>query len=622
MLFFDIETDGLLPFLTRVHCIVIYDDELGHFSIYDRDHLPIEEGVQRLQDAEAICGHNIIDFDIPALKKLYPWFTPRGLTASFRADGSAGTHDTLVYVRLLFPNIADSDFARFRSGRLPGKLIGSHSLKAWGYRLGVLKGEFGEETDWQSWTPEMTEYCVQDVQVLRAIWKHCQEYIEKDPCDYTSALEVEHKTQHILGRQQRRGFWFDVEAAQRFHIRLVGVRDKLLRWLRTNIAPFYMPDGAKAEFTPKVDNKRYHYKAGAPLTKLRFVEFDPNSSKHIAWVLIHRFGWEPTEFTEKTGEPKTDEDSLKGLPWTEAKVILKYQMVQKRIGQLAEGEQAWLLNYNEETHCIHGQVNTMGAVTYRMTHYKPNMAQIPNGHSPLGKTCRGFFKARPGYVLVGCDAEGLEARGISHFLAFYDGGAYAHAVVNGDKKKGTDVHTMNMKAIEAASRDNAKTWFYAWMYGAGDEKLGKILGKDKAAGGKSKRLFLERIPAFKHLTKAVQNRVRNQKYLKGIDGRKLHVRAAYSALNTLNQSLGGVTMKYALVILDDTLQQTHRLTPGDDYEFVGNIHDEWQIEARPDIAELVGKEAADAIRKAGELLGLRCALAGDYSIGSSWAETH
>lgn len=161
MLIFDLESNGLLEQLDRIHCLAIYDKVSDTIHLFDPDNKPIEQGIQMLQDADEICGHNILLFDIPAIKKVYPWFQPKG-----------DVRDTLVQTRFVYSDIKLGDYARFRQGKLPGGLIGSHALKAWGYRLGEYKGDFAETTDWEIWTPEMSSYCVQDVKVTWKLVEH------------------------------------------------------------------------------------------------------------------------------------------------------------------------------------------------------------------------------------------------------------------------------------------------------------------------------------------------------------------------------------------------------------------------------------------------------------------
>jgi len=629
MLFFDIETDGLLDDVSKMHVLSIYDGHQNKFFRFDpASTLPFGVGLKMLADADEICGHNIIGYDIPALKKLFPGWEPRGVV-----------HDTLVYARVLWPDIRTSDFGRVQQKRLPGKLIGSHSLKAWGYRLGVFKGKFAEETDWKTWTPEMSTYCDQDVRVTIRLW----EAIQKKGCPEETRV-LEHAVAEIIQRQQRHGFLFNAPACHQLYLELLDKRETLRREMCATFPPFYKMRGTKT-FTPKRDNAQLGYVADCEMTKIELTEFNPGSSQHIYSMLIRKYGWKPNEFTKKsyapqwirhlfpdvpTGErapePVINEDILKSLDYPEAKPLAEFMMLDKRIGQMAEGNQAWLKVFNPTDQRIHGAVNPNGAVTTRMTHFYPNMAQVPAARAPYGKECRSFFFVKVGKKLVGCDASGLEARCLAHFMAKYDGGEYAKIVVEGNSKDGTDVHSINAKRT-GLSRDDAKTFFYAFMYGAGDQKLGSITKPfaspeaQRVEGAKLRKKFMKALPALAKLTDAVKAKVKAQGWLRAIDGRKLFSRSEHSALNLLLQSAGALIMKKALVLCDAEMQRRGYI-PGVHYEFVVNVHDEWQAEVDTDVSEEFGRVSEDAIRLAGEHFGWRCPLGGEAKIGDNWYETH
>lgn len=583
----------------------------------------IEQGLRYLMESkEPIVAHNGIKFDIPALQKVYPWFHVE----------NSRLVDTLVMSRLMFTNLFDTDPKLIQRGQLKPKNIGKHSLEAWGERVGIHK--IGYEGGFEAWSQEMEDYCVGDVETLEAVYNHFQskDYPER-------SLKLEHAVALILARQERRGFHFDVKAAVELYATLSKERMIIEKKLRETFLPFYLRDGK--EFIPKADNKRLGYVKDAPVTKVKLTEFNPGSRDHISGRLKILRGWRPEEFTND-GKPKVDDLVLGQLPYPEAKLLATYMMLNKRIGQVAEGEQAWLKA--ERNGFIHGGVVTNGAVTGRMTHSNPNMAQVPATYSPYGAECRALFKPRPGYVLVGADASALELRCLAGYMAAYDDGEYIKVVINGRKEDGTEIHSVNRKALGIESRDVAKTWIYAYLYGAGDEKLGTVLGypkgdKARKAGKESRAKFLEAIPAMAKLVSRVKAKVEPQStkwvngqkittknpgfvgYLKGLDGRLLHVRSAHAALNTLLQSAGAVIMKQALVCLDENLQ-VHGLVPGVDYEFVANVHDEFQIEVLPEYAEFVGQSCQQALAEAGERLNFACPITGEYVIGNSWKETH
>lgn len=649
MILFDLESDGLLDELTVIHTLHAYNTETGEFLRFNNgffaDGAPaprdgsIEDSIKLLAEADAICGHNIISFDVPAIKKLYPDFEPRGVL-----------HDTLIYSRYLYPHMTDVDMEGMRKGRRPrdfGKLIGSHNLKGWGIRLGEHKGDYSG--GWSDFTQDMEDYAYQDIVVTRKLW----EFLSAK--DYSKeAVRLEHDTAILIHMQERFGFMFDGERAVELERVLRGRKAELEDHLRSIFPPWEEPvrkGGKPYVFMPKRDNAKLGYVAGVGVPKFKTVSFNPGSRDHIANRLTALYGWQPVEFTE-TGKPKIDETTLGGLDFPEAKMLVEYLTVDKRLGQLAEGSQAWLKRVGQDGR-IHGRVNTLGAVTRRMTHSYPNMAQVPAVRAPYGKECRSLFRVADGSKLVGCDAEGLELRMLAHYMARFDGGAYVKTVVEGSKDEGTDVHTVNQRFIGLNSRDSAKTWIYAYLYGAGNLKLGSIIYDDytdrqrekfhgkyppgqlreKALvrlGTKARRSVEEGLPALGQLQTKVKT-LAARKYLKTVDGGRLRVRSAHAALNTLLQGGGAVVMKKAAVILMETLladgwvpdmvtgqfcRDNSRLG------FVANIHDEYQIEVDEDLAEEIGLKAADAIRLAGEAFNLRCPLAGAYQIGDNWADSH
>lgn len=647
MLVFDIETDGLLDTLTHIKCINMIDRETGaemrftdaEFYRDDKtgelttERTPrtgtIADGISVLEQADCIVGHNAIEFDVPAIQMVYPEFSPQRVL------------DTKILSRLIWTDLRDRDVINIKKRKYPSdflpKWIGSHSLRPWGVRLGFRKDDYDPTVHgwtWQTYpfTKEVDDYCMQDVRVTVRLMERIEEK-EYSP----EAIELEHAVAEIIFLQQQAGFAFDTEAARRLTASLQVRRLELETQARSAFEPWLVPHGPV--FTPKRDNRVLGYTAGASVQRLKLVEFNPGSRDHVASRLRVVRGWEPLEFTTE-GKPKVDEAVLSALPYPEAKLLSEYFAVQKRLGQLAEGKEAWLKAVKDDGR-IHGSVNTNGAVTGRMTHYGPNVAQADKDPA-----MRSLWIARsPEWRLVGCDAEGLELRMLGHFMAKWDGGAFIDAVVNGRKEDGTDVHSMNMRLAGFRSRDSAKTLIYALIYGAGDYKLGTIalddfddakrdrfnakysVGSDarRAAvtrlGRALRAKIMEGLPALASLTDAVKAAARSRGYLLGLDGRHLHVRAEHSALNTLLQSGGALVMKKALVILRDRLTAAG-LVHGPDYVFVANIHDEFQIEARAEHAEDIGRLAADSIAAAGQAFRLKCPMAGAFAVGRSWAETH
>lgn len=491
-MWFDLETNGLLDEVSVVHSLVIQEGETIYsycdftptgFRKDPSDPTKIDDGIRHLSQATKLIGHNIIGYDIPVLRKLYPDLP---LTDN--------VEDTMILTRFLFGDIKDRDFTERerdikadRAPKLPGNLIGTHKLEAWGYRLGQMKGDYTDQCKllgigdpWSAWNPRMQEYCEQDVRVTKALWDVCVGI--KAYGESASALWTEHEFAKLIYLQQQHGFRFDVEAAERLAGEIRTEKAKCHDALMNLFKPWY------ANLGPRQVNKKMtrwvtselgginrkmgkEYKVGyfetvdpeTPQAKVELRVFNPASRHHIADRLKKLYGWEPQAFTN-SGEPEINDEILNDLPYPPAKALAKYFMLEKRLGQIAEGNQAWLRLHKNGR--IHGSVNTLGAITHRCTHSYPNIAQVPSienakGTVPYGAECRSLFLPDEGHVLIGCDADGLELRCLAHFLR--DGGRYAQIVDEGDKDKGTDIHTVNQKAAGLPSRATAKTFIYAFL---------------------------------------------------------------------------------------------------------------------------------------------------------------
>jgi DNA polymerase-1 len=624
----DLETDGLLDTVSKIHCLVIKDKSTGKNYRYSPSQ--IREGLEHLSTFDLIVMHNGVSYDYAVIRMLHPDIKLPEIL------------DTLLMSRLIFPNIKDIDFNkrdRDKNYPLPMNMYGRHSLESWGYRLGILKGDYGKNTDWKLYTPEMLDYCEQDVEVTDVLYEMLKPHI----ADFGQSVWVEHEFAKIIHRQVERGWAFDIKKATQLYSELVAKRQQIAMemtntfdgwWEEMKSPAYYTCKGIKAPTKAEV---RAKVKAHFPHMKLREIDeeivagenrkkhipFNPSSRQHIHKVFAEKYNWKPKEFTER-GEPKIDDDILKAMPYPEAQMLAEYFMLEKRIGQLAEGNQAWLKLVKQGR--IHGSVNTNGAVTGRCTHSHPNVAQVPAarknrdgsvkmGHEGgYGYECRELFTTTSGMVLVGADASGLELRCLAHYMAYWDNGKYSTIVTTGD------IHTENQNAAGLPNRDNAKTFIYAFLYGAGDSKIGSIVGGGSKAGKALKERFLATLPALKSLVGMVQGAAKKG-YIRGLDGRKLLIRSPHAALNTLLQGAGAILMKVALIFADRFLQEAG-LVPGRDYEFVGNIHDEIQCECLPQHAEFVGETLTRAIKHAGEFFSFKCPLDGNYSKGSSWASTH
>lgn len=603
---FDIETDGLYDEVSKIHCIAIKVDDQKTKLYTD-----IDAAVEVLKGCELLVAHNGINYDVPVLKKL-----------GYNLDNKR-IHDTIIMSRLTYPNIMLQDANR---KSVPPKLKGSHSLKAWGYRLRKLKGDFAEDTDWKEYSEEMGEYCMQDVEVTYALY---QKLLTRNIPD--EAIYLEQEFAKIIGRQERYGVYFDLDKAKALHIELLEEVERAEEKLFQTFTPLetwtpkpypkitYKKDGSKSQVLLTQETLGCHYNDKGEWGYFKQVDFNPSSRQHIARWLSEVYGWKPTDFTEK-GTPIINETTLEALDFPEGKILAHYFNVKKLIGQLAEGNNAWLKMVKKDGR-IHGRVNTLGAVSRRCTHSNPNMAQVPSGRAYKGHEARSLFTVPKGKKLVGCDADALELRTLSHYMARFDNGSYANAVDKGDKDAGTDIHTLNQKSAGLPTRDDAKTFIYAFLYGAGDAKIGSIIGGSADAGRKLKDKFFRKIPAIKALVDQVAKVYGDTGHLKALDGNPYHIRSAHSALNTLLQGAGALVMKYYLIFVDRNLQKAGYIA-GKNYEWVLNVHDECQCECDEDIAYDVAKIMEDAFNDVTEYLNFRIPLRGTADVGDNWSQTH
>jgi DNA polymerase I len=573
---FDIETDGLLDDVTQIHCIVLKDIDTNEMLLLRK-----EDALNKLSKAELIVGHNIIKFDIPVIKKLYPAF-----------DFKGKIFDTLVATRLLFPDVKEKDFQR---KDFPRDCIGRHSLKAWGNRIGNYKAEF--DTDWKNYTPEMLEYCQQDVEVTYNLYKMIEDIKYSQ-----QAMDLEHSVAQLIYKQEVYGFSFNTDEAKKLYSKLNSRRLEL----ENKLQEIFPPKIERTPFVPKVNNKAKGYVKGEIYYKEKTVVFNPSSRQHIADRLIKMYNWKPTIYTDD-GKPKLDETILESLSYPPAQILCEHFLLDKRIAQLATGAQAWLKH--EKNDRIHGTCNTNSTVTARATHSYPNMAQIPSVSVPYGKECRKLFTVPIGKKLVGIDVSGLEVRMLAHYMAKYDNGNYAKVVLDGD------IHTETQTLAGLDNRDLAKRFYYCFLYGGGVKKIAEVTNKTVAEASKIKKRFLNNLPALNRLIENVQQ-ASERGYLIGLDKRQVKVRSAHAALNTLLQSSGALVCKRWLVEFDKVIKKIPEA------QQVVWVHDEIQVECFEKNAEEVGQLAIKAIKDTGEYFNIRLPLTGEYKIGDNWSETH
>jgi len=597
-LVFDIETDGLYDKVTKVFCIVIYDINREETFAYGPDR--IDDALAHLATGDVLIGHNVIFYDVPVLQKLH----------SFNCK--ARILDTLICTRLIWPKEKLYDLDVQLYPEVPKNYRGMAGLKAWGYRLSDNKIEF---KDFSEYSEEMLVYCKQDVSVTSKLWRHIanQGYPEQ-------ALKLEHDFALAINKQIRAGVSFDVDAA----IDLVDNLRAREAQLETELKEIFPPIEHRNWFTPKVNNKNRGYVKGVPFEKIHYEEFNPGSRDQIADRLKAKYGWQPEKTTEK-GNPILNDEVLEALPYPEAKPLAEYMLIKKRLGQIADGNNAWLKLVNNDSSRMHGDVVTNGCVTGRCAHRYPNMGQVPAGYSPYGKECRSLFHAPQGWDMIGIDAKALELRCLAGYLAIYDGGEYARVVTDPT----IDIHVYNQERFGVATRDISKRLLYAVLYGAGHLKAGSIVDpneKDEEVLRKLGRTainsFMAEVPALKELKERIESQIANNDCLIGLDRRILYCRSAFKGLNVLLQSAGAILMKKVVINIHDNIESALSLPHGAEWEQVLMVHDEVQLVCSPKHTEQIRAQALAAFPQAQQFFGFLCDIEGDSRVGSNWSQTH
>ena len=560
----DIEANGLnevsidgnkiVKEANTIHCAVIQDLDTG--IVYQFTPSNIQELPKYLDKATLIIGHNIF-FDIVAIRKILGDFK------------CTKYYDSLIVSKLMYPDINDHP-------------LGDNSLESWGKFLKNPKINY--TGGWEFFSQDMLTYCVQDVLLAAAIFRY-----QQSNCKVPErVIKFEHLVSKILSEQTTIGFGYNSAKGDYLTGQLL-------------IEKAQIEDEMRTIFPDKII-ERYSEKTGKRL-KDKVEVFNPGSRQQIASRLFEKYGWQ-APLTDK-GNPKVDEAVLSKLDFPEAKKLVQYFDCIKLMGQVEDWNTRSMHSRDGR---IHGLVNAQGAATGRCTHSQPNMAQV----SKDSRARALFCPIQDDHVLVGADLQGLELRMLSHFMAKYDNGKY------GDKILNDDIHTYNQKAAGLPNRDAAKTFIYAYCYGAGDEKLGKIIGGNRNAGSQIRAKFQKEIPALDKVQQEVKFSVAKTKGVQLPDGRTVPVRSEHAALNTLLQGSGAIVSKLWMCIAYTNLKKQF----GNLVYQVAYVHDELQYSCHKDIADEVGKIVTKAATEAGEKLGLKIRIDANYSIGSNWSETH
>ena len=585
-LIIDVETNGFLDKLDKIHCVVFKDIDTNLIYSYNPDNL--EDALELLKKATLLIGHNITGFDIPAIKKV------------FNYDYKGAVFDTLLCSRLIWTNRQELDF---KLKEVPPKLIGKHSLESYGYRVGLRKGDFKENNTFDIWTQEMQDYCELDVEVTHKL------FLEIVETKYSpDAIKLEHDFAVWINKQIIHGVPFNESLAEDLLSILIKRRLELEEKLSLVFSPINKSVGFK---TYKKDNKKKGIRAGVPVEQFKTEVFNPNSRDQIAYRL-KGLGWKPKDFTA-TGKAEVNEKILNSLTYPEAKLISEYLMVQKRLSQLSEGEQAYLKLTKKGK--IHGQIITNGANTGRCTHFAPNLAQCVATGKEYGREFRSLFHSPSDMVFCGIDFSGLELRVLAHYLGVYDNGDFSKVLLE------DDIHSQNQKILGLSTRNKAKTFIYAYIFGSGNQRLSEILEVNLGEAKRIRETFEKKLPALKLLKDAVISKHRRLGYIKGLDGRKLIGRAEFSLLNLLIQSAGALLVKKGTIILNEDLSK-EGFKFGRDYAMVLHVHDEMQFIVDKDKIETFKEISKGLFNKTRDHFNFRCQLDGEIKVGQNWSDTH
>jgi len=636
---FDIEGDNLrhirvkngevLPRVSRVHLLCMQDMATGEVFTYrqNKEMNNIAEGWARLCKADVVIGHNIIDYDIPVMREFYG------------GDVTGKVVDTLVCARMLWPDPTNHPYSG--NGLLSlSKACGSKNVK------------MGYDGGFDEWSQAMEDYCVGDVRANRDVYRWMLPKLRP----FASALRLEHRVADIISDQCTRGVCIDMPRAREFlqylDVQVAKIGDELDVMFPPITTTVELPK--KCWWLDPEEDKLYATKkeavkdvaarlvTGPKRTKEVVTYFNPGSGKMVAERLFEKYGWRPG--VTKEGNVSVTEKSLLSSGYPEAHAVARYKMAKKRSSQLSD----WLLRAEQDPlpDGVHGvlypHINPHATPTGRMSHSQPNQTACPRVLSDDGGPIKGYmgrwgyemrsmWRPRPGMVMVGGDASGSDLRSLACYLAKWDGGAYIRNILEGD------IHSTNRIAGELDTRPQSKEVSFAFFYGSGNEKLGDTIIHHSSltpemrkkyegvvmadVGAKYKSAFKRKTKGLTQLLDWCKSQALQFGYMKLPDGRHAPVRKTYAALNTLVQGTAGIVMKLALVLLHDDLIR-RGLKKNVDFAFLLNAHDEMQLETKPQIAELVGKQLVASILDAGVRLGLKCPMDGEYKIGSSWAETH
>ena len=457
---------------------------------------------------------------------------------------------------------------------------GGHSLKSWGERLGSAKIDFD---DFSQYTEEMLEYCKQDVKLCSQVYNYLQHTLQEFS---PRSVSDEHRMRIVADRISHNGFGLDKDKAVLLYNSLVIEQEQIEKECRN--------------LFPTIVEERYSEKTGKRL-KDRVIEFNPASRQQIAERLI-KLGWGPRDLTP-TGQPKVDEKTLAKCKIPVAETLATYFMLQKRSALV----RSWVKACTDQGR-VHCKYRTLGAITNRMSCVDPNLQQVPAVRVEYGKECRELFTAGQGNKLLDTDAAGLELRVLAHYM---DDDKFTKEVLEGD------VHTANQNMAGLDNRDQAKTFIYALLYGAGDAKIGAVVNGSAKDGAELRARFMANMPAYKRLSEAVIRKGESEGKLKALDGRVLRVRSGHASLNTLIQGSSAVLMKKWFMYVDHHLRRRKLQS-----KIVAMIHDELVLESCEKDVDASKECVILSISQVNKAYDLRCRLDCDVQVGDNWSEIH
>ena len=569
----DIETNSVDA--TRIWCVVLKELRADKFKVIERP-----DDLSFLSDDDILVTYNGIQFDIPVLNRL--WRTNIKISQ---------VRDALVMSRLFNPNRE-----------------GGHSLKSWGKRMAFEKMDFDK---FATFTEETVEYCKRDVALTEKVYLHLLQEGE----DFSDkSVELEHRIAYIVNQQTEDGFYLDERKAHSLYVETKGkarrIQDELLKEMKPKpkllreVTPKIKKDGVLS-LVGLGDIVDADKTVAGPFSLFKFVPFNLASPKQII-ERLNVYGWNPVIFTPK-GSPRICEQNLDTIS-DNAPAAIKKLAEWKMLESRWKTVESWLDSCGADSR-VHGKVFTMGAVTGRMTHADPNMANVVSSDKPYGKECRECFTVEDtdNYRIVGMDAKGLELRMLAHYM---NDPEYIDIVLHGDP------HAANQEAAGLATRAQSKTFIYAFLYGAGVKKLGSVVGGTASDGARLRSKFLDNMPSLNNLIDRVQAAAERGN-IKGLDGRRIHIRHQHAALNSLLQGAGAIVCKQWSICMHNYIRR-NRL----DARLVNTIHDELQYEVHTKDVQSVLEGSDEMMQEAGKLLGVRLTLNADAKEGITWAETH